>query len=82
MKKLILFTSPTCGPCRMVKPIVRKVENEGNEVQYIDITEDIENANLFDITSVPTIVVTDENNNEIDRNVGIINISKLKEMLN
>ena len=82
MKRLILFTSPTCGPCRMVKPLVRKVENEGTEVQYIDITEDIENTNLFDITSVPTIIVTDENNQEIDRNVGMINMGKLKDLLN
>ena len=82
MKRLILFTSPTCGPCRMVKPLVRKVENEGTEVQYIDITEDTENTNLFDITSVPTIIVTDENNQEIDRNVGMINMGKLKELLN
>lgn len=81
MKRLILFTSPTCGPCRMVKPLVRKVENEGTEVQYIDITEDAENTNLFDITSVPTIIVTDENNKEIDRNVGMINMGKLKELL-
>ena len=36
MKKLILFKSPTCGPCKLFAPVVKSAA-EKLEAEYIEI---------------------------------------------
>lgn len=54
----VLYTSPTCGPCRTLKPILSKVIDEfDNEVHCveIDIEEDPEIAEAAGIMGTPCI---------------------------
>jgi thioredoxin reductase (NADPH) len=54
----VLYTSPTCGPCRTLKPILYKVIDEfDNEVHCveIDIEEDPEIAEAAGIMGTPCI---------------------------
>lgn len=54
----VLYTSPTCGPCRTLKPILNKVIDEfDNEVHCveIDIEEDPEIAEAAGIMGTPCI---------------------------
>ena len=58
----VLYTAPTCGPCRALKPIIRKavgdVEAEHpNGVHFIeiDIEEDPEIAEAAGVTGTPTV---------------------------
>lgn len=54
------FWSPTCGPCKVIKPAVEDLKEEFLNVQWISVNthddkEDI--AQKFGVTVVPTIVV-------------------------
>lgn len=51
------FTAPWCGPCRMLKPTLEKLEaeNEGLTVVRIDVDLNRELARQFNIMSVPQI---------------------------
>ncbi|KAF3511073.1 hypothetical protein F2Q69_00002088 [Brassica cretica] len=54
----VLYTSPTCGPCRTLKPILNKVVDEhNNDVHFveIDIEEDQEIAEAAGIMGTPCV---------------------------
>jgi len=54
----VLYTSPTCGPCRTLKPIFNGVVNEyPGKIHYveIDIEEDPEIAEAGGVNGTPTI---------------------------
>lgn len=64
-----LFTSPTCGPCKTIKPFWNELREDDDSVyskftwMTIDITADRENyVQLFGVTAVPTMVVTVDGN--------------------
>lgn len=56
---LLDFFATWCGPCRMVSPIVDEIANEHPEylVGKIDVDEEPEIAQGFDVYSIPTLVV-------------------------
>jgi thioredoxin reductase (NADPH) len=56
----VLYTSPTCGPCRTLKPIVRSVvEQYSGKLHYveIDIEQDTEIAEAAGVNGTPTLQV-------------------------
>ena len=52
-----LFTAPSCGPCRMLKGLLK--DNKG--VEFVDATEPdgMEQVEAYGIRSVPTLVTDD-----------------------
>lgn len=55
---LVIYTSPTCGPCHTLKPILSKVVDEfADQVHYvmIDIEKDSEIAENAGVTGTPTV---------------------------
>ena len=57
---LVMYTAPTCGPCRRLKPILGKLVDEyDSAVHYveIDIEEDPEIAEAAGITGTPCVHV-------------------------
>ncbi|WMV23865.1 hypothetical protein MTR67_017250 [Solanum verrucosum] len=54
----VLYTSPSCGPCRTLKPILSKVIDEFDQHVHfveIDITEDPEIAEAAEIMGTPCV---------------------------
>jgi thioredoxin reductase (NADPH) len=54
----VLYTSPSCGPCRTLKPIFSSVMNEyAGRVHYveIDIEADSEVAEAAGVNGTPTV---------------------------
>ncbi len=56
---LIDFYADWCGPCRMVSPIVDKIASEHPEylVCKVNVDDEPELANQFEVSSIPTLVV-------------------------
>lgn len=57
---LLDFWASWCGPCKMVGPIVEEVESEVGEyakVGKINVDEQQELAQAFQVMSIPTLVV-------------------------
>lgn len=57
---MVKYVSPTCGPCKALKPILDKVVDEYNgKIHFIeiDIDADPEIANMGQVTGTPTIQV-------------------------
>jgi len=72
--KYLKFYSPTCQPCQQVDQILQE---KGIEYESINVLEDKETRSKFGIMGVPTVIVLDDEGNEIKRAVGVHEIQKL-----
>lgn len=56
---LLDFYADWCGPCRMVSPIVDQIADENPQylVGKINVDEERELAEAFNVFSIPTLVV-------------------------
>lgn len=54
---LVDFWSPSCGPCRALKPVLETVSNTGVKVVTLNIEDEPELAEHFKISVVPTLIV-------------------------
>ena len=54
---LLDFYADWCGPCRMMAPVVEKIAEEHPELKVckVDIDENPELAQLFNVMSIPTL---------------------------
>ena len=82
MKKVIMFSSSWCSPCKQAKPIFNQLKESIHDVTFevVDIDENRAMAQDFNVTSVPTFMVI-ENNEEVSRLVGAQNVLKIKEII-
>ncbi len=68
MKKVLVFSTAWCGPCLQMKPSISKLQGEFQDrldIEYVEADSDSERCVRFGITSVPTIVFT-QNNEKVD----------------
>lgn len=80
---LVDFYASWCMPCKMLSPIIEEIakEYEGKVVVCkIDIDENEELANEYNIMSVPTVIIF-KNNENIEEIIGLNNKSKYTRAL-
>jgi thioredoxin 1 len=71
-KKVLLdFYADWCGPCRMVSPLVDQIAEENPQylICKINVDEEPELAQAFEVSSIPTLVVM-KNGSVVSRSMG------------
>ncbi len=69
MKTAKYFSASWCGPCKMFKPVVNQLIEEGHSIEIVDVDENQDLALQYQVMSVPTIVV-EENGQIVDSVLG------------
>ena len=80
MKTAKYFTTTWSAPCKVFKPIMNEISEEGYKIDVIDIELQQDSATQYSISSVPTIVI-EENGVEVDRFVGALPKQQVIEKL-
>jgi thiol-disulfide isomerase/thioredoxin len=87
MKKAVCYTAAHCGPCKMFKPVLKDLAEEGYNISIIPADEDPLVASMNDVYAVPTTIiykaltVEDAEWMEIERFQGAISKKELKAKL-
>jgi len=69
--QLLKFYADWCGPCKIMQPVAEKIAQENNlELVEVNVDNDIELARQYDVRGIPTLVLLDEDANEIARHTG------------
>ena len=85
--KVYKFYSQGCGPCKVVDKNLKEVGvkytaiNIMNESEYASPDGDYNLLEKFNIRNVPTLVITDDEGNIKDKFVGVVTVTKLKELV-
>lgn len=80
---LLIFTADWCGPCQTLKKDLEADPSivAGYEWGYVNVDQEKEMARAYNIKTVPTIVVLDENNKEVKRQMGYQGPEQFKKWL-
>jgi len=76
--KLLKFSANWCNPCKIIDAQMKRVFPL-LEIQKVDIDIERELTKQYNIRSIPTVVLLDDQNVEIKRFTGSISDAKLKE---
>jgi thioredoxin 1 len=68
--KLIYFSAPWCGPCKMFGPIMDQVSQTGIPVQKVNVDEDQTLSQQYGIRNVPTVIKVDSSGQIVNSFVG------------
>lgn len=79
---LIDLNATWCGSCRMLKPVLEKLDGEIEDVDFygIDVDDKPEFAEEFGVSSIPCVILV-KNGKEVARSVGFKPFDQMKNFV-
>lgn len=80
--KVLKFYAEWCGPCKAMTQIIKNAgEKITLPIEEINIDNELMTSVEYGIRSVPTMIILDDNNAEVKRQVGAMNETQLLDFL-
>ncbi len=79
---LVDFYATWCGPCKMMHPIIEKIEKDYSDVKIIKVDVDLheELAREYGVMSIPTLCLM-KNGEIVEKNIGFTPQEELERWL-
>ena len=76
------FYADWCGPCKTQDPILEELEEEWSDVEFekIDVDEEQDVANEYQVRSLPTLIVENDDG-IVERFVGVTQADDFEDAL-
>mgnify|MGYP001473661198 FL=1 len=68
--RIYYFSAEWCGPCKQFKPLMESLEKKGYPIYFQDVDTDPILAESYQIKSVPSIKIV-QDNNVVESMVGV-----------
>ena len=83
MKTIIKLSMTSCIPCQQLKPIFEDVVGSLTDIKVVDIDveEHPEVARNYQVRGVPSVIVTDENDNILAMKSGMMSKEQLTKLI-
>lgn len=84
MVTMVDLGADKCIPCKLMAPILKKLEVEYRgkaAIVFIDVWEDIDQARQFGISTIPTQIFFEKNGKESSRHVGFLDEEGIRKRL-
>jgi thioredoxin 1 len=81
MKEVLKFSADWCGPCQALSTTLKGMDDLDTVIKEIDIDDQLDLAAIYNIRSVPTLVVL-QDGVEVRRKTGALNKTQIKEFIN
>tara|TARA_R100001509_G_scaffold124347_1_gene77958 strand:- start:487 stop:735 length:249 start_codon:yes stop_codon:yes gene_type:complete len=81
MKKILYFSAAWCGPCKTLGPIMESTSGQVN-YQKVDVDNNPGLAAQYGIRNIPTLVLVNENGDELKRQVGVLQQQQIIDFYN
>lgn len=79
---VLYFSATWCGPCKIFKPVLQQVSSKlGTFVNYIDVDQNSDMVSKYKISSVPTLIIEDQNGTQKLRHSGTMTYKELFDTL-
>ena len=78
---IVDFWASWCGPCKMLSPVVEEISNteDGVKVCSVNVDDEMELAEKFGISSIPTLLVF-KNGQLVNHSVGVIGKDQILQL--
>ncbi len=80
-KTLLKFYGEWCNPCKILDGVIKNVDLSQVEYENIDISQAPDVTAHYRVRAVPTLILLDEEENEIKRFVGTMNADDLTKWI-
>jgi len=79
--KILKFYADWCGPCKMLSMTIETIKEEITfEIEEVDIDNNVDMAQKYNIRSVPTMIIVD-GETEVKRRTGNMTAEQVKEFI-
>lgn len=79
--KLLKFYATWCGPCKGLTMTLNGMDNLPVALEEIDIDQNMDMARKYNVRSVPTLVLVNEDGTEVNRGVGMLSEQQILELV-
>lgn len=80
---LVDFFAEWCGPCKMLGPVLEKVAEEYNDIEFVkvNVDENMDLAQQYGIMSIPTVYIF-KDGEVVNKMQGYVPEDGIKEFIN
>ena len=80
MKQILYFTSPFCGPCKQLSPLMELLSSRVNYTK-VDVDQNQDLSRKYGVRNIPTLILL-ENGEEKGRKIGYQTQEQILEFYN